>query len=91
MNCMHCRSDSRVLRIDGRERLRECNGCKRRWRSVELLLGHTRTALPATSESVLSLSAEGKTIKQIGEALHMSTRTVQRHLAAAPTLEGVWK
>ena len=91
MKCKHCSGDSRVISQDGRERLRECIACRRRWRSTELLMGFTLTALPATRESVLQLRGEGKAIRSIAEALQMSTRTVQHHLADAPTLEGVWK
>jgi DNA-binding NarL/FixJ family response regulator len=91
MNCKPCGGASRILAIDGRERLRECKACRHRWRSVEILQGFSLTTLPATRESALQLAGEGKTIREIAEALHMSTRTVQQHLASAPTLEGVWK
>lgn len=91
MECKHCQGASRVLAVDGRERLRECLSCRRRWRSVELLQGYTLTDLPATAESVFQLRAAGKTMQQIAEALHMSTRTVQQHLASAPTLAEVWR
>lgn len=91
MNCKHCGGSSRVLSMDGRERLRECLDCRRRWRSIELLQGYTLTELPATADSVIELKSAGKTIKQIAEALHMSTRTVQQHLASAPTLAEVWR
>lgn len=90
MNCKHCGGGSRVLSKDGRERLRECVDCIRRWYSTEILMGFSLTALPATAESVMSLKAEGKTIREIAEALHMSTRTVQEHLKPLP-LEEVWK
>jgi DNA-binding NarL/FixJ family response regulator len=91
MKCKACGGESRILAIDGRERLRECKACRRRWRSVELLQGFSLTALPATRESALQLAGDGKTIREIAEALHMSTRTVQEHLRAAPTLTEVWK
>jgi DNA-binding NarL/FixJ family response regulator len=91
MKCKFCGGASRILAIDGRERLRECVECVRRWRSVELLQGFSLTALPATAESVFELKATGKTIREIGEALHMSTRTVQQHLASAPTIQEVWR
>lgn len=91
MKCKHCQGASRVLSASGRERLRECTSCLRRWRSAEILLGFTLTDLPATRDSVINLKGQGKTIKQIAEALHMSTRTVQEHLAAAPTLAEVWR
>ena len=90
MNCKHCGAGSRVLSAKNRERLRECLSCKRRWRSIELLLGYSVTDLPATAESVWALRQQGRGIREIGEALCMSTRTVQEHLAAAPTLETVW-
>ncbi len=91
MKCKPCGGESRVLSADGRERLRECVECKRRWRSMELLMGFSLTDLPATPDSVLTLRGEGKTIDQIAEALHMSTRTVQEHLKTAPTLAEVWR
>ena len=91
MKCIHCTVESRVLTVDGRERLRECPTCRRRWVSIELLQRHTLTDLPATRESVRELHGQGKTIRQIAGALHMGTATVQRHLRAAPDLVEVWR
>lgn len=83
MKCKHCQGDSRVLKTWGRERLRECTACRRRWRSVELLQGFSLTAMPATAESVVQLRSAGKAIRDIAEALQMSTRSVQGHLQEA--------
>lgn len=91
MKCIACDGDSRILTVEGRERLRECVGCRRRWRSVELLQRHTLTDLPATADSVKQLRSTGKNIREIAEALHMSTATVQQHLSAVPDLVGAWK
>jgi DNA-binding NarL/FixJ family response regulator len=88
MTCAICHAESYVLA--GRRRIRECMR-GHRWPTEVKETRVGPVTEPATRESVLRLRQQGASIRRIGEALLMSTATVQRHLASVPSLEKVWR
>ena len=90
MQCHKCLATSRVIGASKGQKLRECEN-HHRWLTSTVEIRDTAETQPATAETVWALHRRGWSIRKIAKELLMSTTTVQAHLKAAPTLEGVWR
>lgn len=80
MICPDCQAGTRVHKVEGKLRLRECLGCKKRFRTEEVLLHEVGTV---TQERLLSFLAERKrwmSYRGLAHYFAVSETTIQTHL-----------